>query len=309
MKNSNPDVKSLYDLYRHLDLPVDWIESAEGFTVYNLKYIDFQLPYESPTFRPDYFSFLFVKDGKGRYTIDKHSFNVEANSIYFTNPGNFRTFSWSSIEEVYLMTFDETFLKRFVGKEVFEEFPFLLTEIVRPKVVKNDFYTVIKNVYLQIHTEYFTNDTNKTKIIGHLLAVLLFKIKQNFWKDYDPIHEGNRSSEIVKSFKLLLEKHYREVSTGTTETLFKVQDYANAQNLHPNYLSNVIKIKTGKSISVWIAEKTISEAKSLLQNTSLSIKEITYRLGFMETAHFSNYFKKATKLSPIQYRKEQNKNR
>ena len=55
--------------------------------------------------------------------------------------------------------------------------------------------------------------------------------------------------------------------------------------------------------SHWIADKTIAEAKSLLQNSALSIKDITYKLGFSETAHFSNFFKKHTNISPVQYRK------
>ena len=161
----------------------------------------------------------------------------------------------------------------------------------------------MESIYLQIHQEYISQSSSKYKIIGHLLAVLLYKIKEYFWQDYNPIYEGNRSSQIVKSFKQLLEKHYRDLSSGKAEIAFRVQDYANAQNLNPNYLSNVIKTKTGKPIAVWIADKTIAEAKSLLQNSTISIKEITYKLGFSETAHFSNFFKKHTNISPLQYRK------
>ena len=304
MKSVNPEVKSLLDLYQHLNLPIDQIQSSIGFTIFNLKDIGFELPYQSPSFRPNYFSFLFVKDGIGQYTIDENSFQTHPRTVYFTNPSNYRTFGWSKIEEVYLITFDETFLKEYVSKEVFEEFPFLLTETVSPRIVTDDIYSVVENLYLQIYREYTSHSANKHKIIGHLVAVLLYRIKEYFWSDYNPIYEGNRSSQIVKAFKRLLEKHYRDLSNGKTETVFRVQDYATAQNLHPNYLSNVIKTKTGKPIATWIADKTIAEAKSLLQNTSISIKEITYRLGFSETAHFSNYFKKHVQVSPVQYRKE-----
>ena len=304
MTSNNPEVKSLYDLYQHLNLRVDLIQTTEGFTVHNLKDIGFRLPYQSPSFRPDYFSFVFVKNGIGEYTIDENSFQARPHSIYFTNPSNYRTFSWKKIEEIYLITFDETFLKKYVSKEIFEDFPFLLTETVQPKIVTDDFYQLIEKTYLQINQEYIGHSSLKYKIIGHLFAVILYKIKEYFWQDYNPIYEGNRSSQIVKSFKKLLEKHYRDLSSGKTETIFKIQDYANAQNLHPNYLSNVIKTKTGKPITTWIADKTIAEAKSLLQNSSVSIKEITFKLGFLETAHFSNYFKKHTDISPAQYRKQ-----
>jgi AraC family transcriptional regulator, transcriptional activator of pobA len=304
MRNDIPQVKSLYELYRILGLPVNLIQPYLNFTILNLKDVGFELPYTSPSFRPEYFSFLFVKKGNGYYTIDEHSFTVTTHSIYFTNPSNYRTFSWSAIEEIFLITFDETFLKEYVSQHIFEEFTFLLTETVSPKIVEEEFYKEVETIYLLIHREYNSHFPDKYKTIGHLLAVLLHKIKNYFWHDYNPIYEGSRSSQIVKSFKQLLEKHYRDLSAGVVDTAFWVQDYADALNLHSNYLSNVIKIKTGKNIAVWIADKTIAEAKSLLQNTSFPIKEIALRLGFSETAHFSNYFKKRTQLSPIQYRKE-----
>ncbi|TKK66182.1 helix-turn-helix domain-containing protein [Ilyomonas limi] len=304
MNSNNPEAKTLYDLYQLLGFGVDMIDPAVGFTIVNLKAVGFELPYRSPSFRPDYFSFLFVKDGSGQYTIDEYSFKTVPHSIYFTNPSNYRTFGWDSIEEVYLITFDEAFLKKYVSKEIFEDFPFLLTETVSPKIATDEFYNSVEKLYQQIYKEYTGESSAKYKIIGHLLAVLLYRIKEYFWNDYNPIDEGNRSSQIVKSFKRLLEKHYREVSAGKVETVFRVKDYADAQHLHPNYLSNVIKSKTGKPITVWITAKTIAEAKSLLQNTSETIKEITYRLGFSETAHFSNYFKKHTGISPVEYRKE-----
>ncbi|MBU2998111.1 helix-turn-helix domain-containing protein [Cellulophaga baltica] len=303
MKSKKPESNSLFELYEKLNLRIDWIQPIKGFTINNLKDIAFELPYQSPSFRPNYFSLLFVKSGKGKYSIDEHTFNFETHSIYFTNPSNHRTFHWDELEEAYLITFDETFLKKYVGKDIFSSFPFLLTETLSPKVAADDFFKTTEEIYLQIEKEYQEDSIEKHQIIGHLLAVLLYKIKAYFWQNYNPIYEGNRSSQIVKSFKLQLEKHYRDLNRGIIDVVFRVQDYADAQNLHPNYLSNVIKTKTGKTISDWITQKTIIEAKTLLQNKSLSIKEIAHKLSFSETAHFSNYFKKQVGMSPNQFRK------
>ncbi|QEH42426.1 AraC family transcriptional regulator [Chitinophaga sp. XS-30] len=294
---------SLFELYKALNLSVSLFDLTEGFTIFNLNEVGFELPYKSASFRPNFFSFLFVKEGKGQYRIDEHSFEVEPHSIYFTNPSNYRTFSWREIQDIVLITFDETFLKKYIGEDVYTDFPFLLSEVVRPKVVTDNFFLETDSINRQILKEYRKNTPSRYKIIGHLLAVLLFKIKEHIWTDYNPIYEGNRSSQIVISFKRLLEQHYRDLNSGKIDMAFRVQDYANAQNLHPNYLSSVIKSKTGKNIMAWIAEKTLTEAKSLLQNASIPVKEITYKLGFTETAHFSNFFKKHEGISPIQYRK------
>ena len=45
------------------------------------------------------------------------------------------------------------------------------------------------------------------------------------------------------------------------------------------------------------------EAKSLLQKSTSSVKQIASVLGFTEANHFSNYFKKHAGVTPVAYRK------
>lgn len=308
MPKKDTIANTLSDLYQRMDLPVDSVDPKSGFTIHYLKDTFKQLPFKSIAFRPNYFSFLFVKDAQGRYTVDETTFDVVPGTVYFTNPGNYRIFEWYAITDACLITFDESYLKKYAHADIFKEFSFLLTETIQPRVLQPALFHGLEILYQQIHSEHLGESTYKNKIIGSLLVVLLLKIKEYFWQDYNPIYEGNRSSQIVKLFKKTLENHYRNVVNGKEEKVYRVQDYATAQNLHPNYLSNVIKTKTGKSISTWIAEKTIAEAKSLLQNSSISIKEIAYLLGFAESTHFSNYFKKHTLLSPVSHRKQYGQN-
>ena len=83
----------------------------------------------------------------------------------------------------------------------------------------------------------------------------------------------------------------------------KVQDYAQAQYLNPNYFSSVIKLKTGKTVNNWITEKIVAEAKSLLRRSSEPIQEVASLLGFKNAAHFSRFFKKHAEVSPSVFRK------
>jgi len=103
---------------------------------------------------------------------------------------------------------------------------------------------------------------------------------------------------------LNLEGHVRDLMAGRATIQLRVQDFADLQALHVNYLSSVISSKTGKTISAWIADKIITEAKVMLQHQNLSIKDIAFRLGFLETAHFSNYFKKHSAMRPAEYRQQ-----
>lgn len=304
MQQKNAITKTLHDLYAHMGLSVDQVDPKSGFTVHYLQDTFTQLPFRSEPFRPDYFSFLFIKEGLGRYTIDDQAFDIKPGTVYFTNPGNYRTFEWEKINDVCLITFNESYLIEHVHADIYKEFSFLLTETVRPATLQQEQFAEMEYIYRQIHREHLGQALYKNRIIGSLFVVLLLKIKAYVWQDYNPIYEGNRSSQIVKTFKKTLDSHYRDLIAGKEERVLRVQDYADRQHLHPNYLSTVIKTKTGKSISTWIAEKTIAEARSLLQHDTASIKEIAYLLGFAESAHFSNYFKKYTGQSPVAYRKE-----
>ncbi|MCA0447718.1 MAG: helix-turn-helix domain-containing protein [Bacteroidetes bacterium] len=134
--------------------------------------------------------------------------------------------------------------------------------------------------------------------------MILLRIKEKFWSGYNPIEEGKRDSQIVKSFKGLLESEFKNVlNRSDYEGKLQVQYFARKLNLHPNYLNSVIKSKTGRTVMDWISKRTLSLAKSLLISTPYSSKEIAYQLGFSEPTHFSRFFKKHTQLTPNAFRK------
>lgn len=305
MKSNKGEVfETLEDQYRYMNVPVGLIQLNSDFTIFNLAELKQPMPFSLPVSRLNFFVFGFIKNASGKYQIDQHTFALKPQTIYFTNPGHFRSFEYKQITESYLITFDEVFLKENFHQDFFEEFPFLLTETVPAMVAGPEVYEQFERLYLQIHQEYISQSPFRKKIIASLFFALLLKYKEHFGMEYNPIYEGNRSSEIVSQFRKDLEKHFRDISDGTAQHTFRLQDYADAQNLHPNHLSNVIKSKTGKTIGTWIAEKNINYAKSLLQNTSKPIKEIAYRLGFTDSAHFSNHFRKQCGISPSSYRNE-----
>ena len=67
-------------------------------------------------------------------------------------------------------------------------------------------------------------------------------------------------------------------------------------------VNKVLKETTGKSTTDIINGRIAEEAKILLKQTQWNVSEIAFTLGFDEVAHFSNFFKKHTTLSPLKYR-------
>jgi AraC family transcriptional activator of pobA len=66
-------------------------------------------------------------------------------------------------------------------------------------------------LYNQILKEFKSDSGYKNKILGNLFMVMLLKIKEKFWSTYNPIKEGKRDSQIVTSFKRLLETEVKDL--------------------------------------------------------------------------------------------------
>jgi len=101
--------------------------------------------------------------------------------------------------------------------------------------------------------------------------------------------------KIAQTFRKLVAEHFPEHK--------EVAFYATALHISPKYLSEVLQAELGKPAKAFIDEYVIMEAKSLLKQTSLSIQEICYWLGFEDASHFNKSFKKQTNTTPTEYRK------
>jgi len=289
------------DLYKTLGLP---LEQEIDFTVMSIPDIHPNIPFQSPKLRADYFSFILTKIGSGTYYLDDNKFPYSSQSFYFTNPGHLKSYELKEAKEALIITLTEKFLKENVNLEIFSEFPFLLAEIAPPKKLSENDFEEFEILYKQIVNEFEKNSTYKNKILGNLFTILLLKIKEKFWVNYNPIEEGSRNSQIVKSFKQLLEVEFRKVMDNEqVDCKLQAQYLAEQLHLHPNYLNSVIKSKTGTTVNDWISLQTVIVAKDLLLNSSYTSKEITFKLGFSEPTHFSRFFKKHTMLSPGAFRK------
>ena len=62
------------------------------------------------------------------------------------------------------------------------------------------------------------------------------------------------------------------------------------------------KQTTGKSLHAYVEEVRLARAKAFLSDTEKSMKEIAYELSFTHQATFTASFRRATGMSPSQYR-------
>lgn len=82
-----------------------------------------------------------------------------------------------------------------------------------------------------------------------------------------------------------------------------VAHYARQACVTQRHFSKLIKEQTGKTPMEWIILVTISQAKNLLKQQNIQIKEVAQRLGFPEQFTFRKYFKKHTGTSPTEFKR------
>jgi YesN/AraC family two-component response regulator len=95
--------------------------------------------------------------------------------------------------------------------------------------------------------------------------------------------EQSRETELVKNFMELLDKNFKEKKM--------VAEYAAKLLVTPNYLNRIVKKITGFSAGHHIRKRVVLEAKRMGRYSDAGMKEIAYNLGFLDSAHFSRFFK------------------
>ncbi len=81
----------------------------------------------------------------------------------------------------------------------------------------------------------------------------------------------------------------------------RLKDVAKVVKVHPGYLSSLFKSETGKSLTQYIRDKKMEEAKNLLGDLNYSVSEIAEMLGYNSLSYFIKVFRQVNGCSPRKY--------
>jgi AraC family transcriptional activator of pobA len=112
----------------------------------------------------------------------------------------------------------------------------------------------------------------------------------------ESVHKG-----ILERFETLLNDYFQSDKPQTLG-LPTVGYCANELNLSANYFGDLIKKETAKSAQEYIQAKLIDTAKEKIFDTSKSVSEVAYGLGFKYPQHFTRLFKQRVGHTPQEYR-------
>lgn len=122
------------------------------------------------------------------------------------------------------------------------------------------------------------------------------------------LHIFHSCIENDESLHTSLAKSYFKFSINYIKTNLHlpitVNDLCRATYITQPYLYRIFKEECGSSPKQYITNCKISEAKRLLEQTSLSVTRIACSVGFSSAVDFSKFFSKNIGISPTEYRKQ-----
>jgi AraC-like DNA-binding protein len=228
-------------------------------------------------------------------------------NLFFNSPYQIITWDIKPDWQGWYIIFDQEFISLNPSWQNFIiDFPFFRLDKASPMNLPEEYANFVNDIFKQIYDEYHSENKDKFLFIQNYTQLLLLITKRHFDNSTldDFNNQDNRATDIllVSRFQSLVETMLTDDDSNSK--IRQPSFYADKLTVHPNHLNAVVKRITGKTATSIIQNQLVATAKSLLRQTELSVKQISFRLHFAEPTHFNSYFKKVTNLTPQQYREK-----
>lgn len=138
-------------------------------------------------------------------------------------------------------------------------------------------------------------DIQRLRAIGYLL-ILFVQVGRIARNNSELSQQFEKENIVQKSVAFIEQNYYNHIDV---DLLCKHVNYSRS------YLSRMFKNDLNSTIPEYINMVRIRNAKALLKETNLSIREIAFSVGINDCFYFSKTFKRLVGQSPVSYRKSE----
>lgn len=245
--------------------------------------------------RAEFYHIFWIQKGTAEYQIDFEPVKVGENSFLFVNKNRVQVWDNNSRYDGKLLLFTDSFFAEGSADTKYLHSTILFNDFVEVPIINVASNPSLQSIFAAIEGELQEDDDEfHYHLLHNLLHNLLLHAERERRKQgFTEIAKGVDFDYTVL-FKDLVEEQFRNVRS--------VVSYASQMNVSEKRLTKAVTKTVGKSPKTVIDERVMLEAKRLLIHTSLSIKEVGYKLGFEEATNFIKYFRKHLQQTPIEFR-------
>ncbi len=242
--------------------------------------------------RDDHYLFIFQTKGKSKIIVDFNEVELTAAVVLCILPGQVHYGVSADHEtDAWLITLDVNLVNN-DARVIFDDYYFQYEPLPLPG---QEGVSLNSCIELILSLKANGQQLNFMPQVEHSLITACVGM---FASAYQQIKykQGvvSRTDVLTQQFKRLLLQQFK--------THKSTADYARLLNITPAHLNEAVKLTTGFTVTHWIQQTVLTEAKRLLYATDATVKEIAYLLGFADPAYFTRYFSNAAGSTPLQFR-------
>lgn len=274
-------------------------DNRDDFYVFRTSSGDHYL--EGRTLRMKAFNVILCTDGMENGSVNLREVSINKGSLLMSFPGNvLKIESGYPMATVRGIMLSQDFMRR-MHVDVKNSMPLFMRLAYNPLISLSQKQQEDIERYIDLLENISDNDNlaHRDQIVSGLVASMFYRISDMYEQSVQITDEKersvrNRREEYFAKFITLLSENFKRERT--------VGFYAEQMCVTPKYLSLLIKEFSGKSAAEWIDNYVITEAKTLLRYSTMSIQEVAYELSFSSQSFFGKYFKHLTGMSPSEYK-------
>jgi len=135
-----------------------------------------------------------------------------------------------------------------------------------------------------------------SEIANHLSRHFSHEVRKSFdVLNFNAEENSNHPDEEILQAQLWMQNNLSKTSLSIAEV-------AKLFSMSPRTFTRRFKSASNLTPLQYLQKQRIDTAKELLQSSNLSIKEIAYRVGYIDVSYFTKLFKKTQTMTPKQYR-------
>lgn len=242
--------------------------------------------YYGPSER-EYYLFHFIVRGKGEYKVGEKKYELKSGEGFLIKPGETTYYQADDSEpwEYYFVAFHGTLAKNIVSEIEFED-----GYIFRADNAEN-----IKKRLKSLCREYPTGALwGECKILGKFYLLLSEMMRERGVKTVQTHRKQNMS---------VVNEALAYIKDNISKEELSVQSVAEHVNIDRTSLYRAFKKKFNISVVRYLKNYRMDRAAALLSETSLTCREICYKVGMPEYPNFCKSFKAYYGYTPMGYRK------
>ncbi|OEK00370.1 hypothetical protein BFP97_02060 [Roseivirga sp. 4D4] len=296
-------VKSIAEVYNFLDAKTP---THPLITVIR-KWPKSKIDLGTARFTSDLYYMAMKREIRGSFQYGRNSYDFQEGTMLFIGPGQVANFSHaaqfadiSTPSNGWTILFHPDLIRKSELGNMIDQYSFFGYDNNEALHLSDKERQFLNTLVDTIEEEINQNmDRHSQQLIIQNLETIL-KYSSRYY-DRQFYTRTNANKDLISKFDHFLKSYFNSeelVQQGPPT----IEQCGEALNMSGPYLSDLLRLETGRSAKDHIHSYLIDRAKTKLLNSGESVSEVAFQLGFEYPQNFSKLFKSKTGMSPSEYR-------